>query len=362
MLLAGDRGCGPHARKPGSGGRLRRLRDGQLFLRQRDVEPRPRGRDRHVPSAPHRQRQGLPRHPRQPRLRPARPVGERADGVFHLARRRASGVPVASERRMRRGAGGRRHDRAAARARLRLQPQRDPVARRPLPRLRPPGRGHGLRQRRGGRDAAPAGRCGPRPRPHLGRHQGHGGQQRRRRQGGLPCPQRRRAGAGDRAGARGGGRRRGRHRLCRMPRHRHRAGRSDRGRGADRRLRPHRAGRGGRADWVGQDQHRPPGYGGGGRQPHQGRAGAAPRADAAQPELRGAEPGHRLRRLALQRERRADAVPRSRPARARGGELAGRRRDERACGGGKGARAGGRGRIRLAVPAAGPVGPQPRGA
>ena len=60
---------------------------------------------------------------------------------------------------------------------LSLQGKRNPVARWPLPRLRSPGAGHGVRQRRGGGGAAAAeGRdCGRRP--YLGRHQGQRAEQ-----------------------------------------------------------------------------------------------------------------------------------------------------------------------------------------
>ena len=79
---------------------------------------------------------------------------------------------------------------------------RDPLARRPLPRLRPSRAGHGLRQRRGRRRAAPACDDALRDGDHI--HaviKGQRGQQRRRRQGRLPGAQRRGPGRGDRRGA-----------------------------------------------------------------------------------------------------------------------------------------------------------------
>ena len=157
---------------------------------------------------------------------------------------------------------------------------------RALPRLRSPGAGHGLRLGRGRRGAAPARRRDRRRRPHLGRHQGHGRQQRRRRQGRLPGAERRRAGARDRrraSGRRGDG---GHDRLRRMPRHRHLPRRSDRGRRPDRRVpRDHRGPRL-LPDRLGQDQHRPPRHRRRRGEPDQGRARAASPADSAEPRLR----------------------------------------------------------------------------
>ncbi len=359
MLLAGARRCRAHTGQPRQRRRVRRLWNGKLFLFQPVLESRPGRRHRDVPAASYRQRQGFPRHPGQPYLRSARSLDERADRLLDLARRGARGLPVAARRRMRRGAGRRRDHRAAAWPRLCLQAERDPLARRPLPRLRSPRRGHRLRQRRRRGAAAPARGCDPRPRPHLGGHQGHGGQQRRRRQGRLPGPQRGRPGRRHRAGACGGGDRRRRHRLCRMPRHRHRARRSDRGRGPDRRLRPHRRGSGRGPHRLGQDQYRPSRHRRRRRQPDQGGAGPDPWADAAEPRLRGAESGHRLRHDPVLGERGPDAVPGPRPPGPRRGQLARGRRHQCPCRG-RG-RAGARrlGRIRLAVPAAGAVGPQP---
>ena len=116
------------------------------------------------------------------------------------------------------------------------QGRRDPLARRPLPRLRSPRAGHGLRQRRRRRRAAPPRRRDRRRRPHLGGDQGHGGQQRRRRA--RSATSRRASTARPRAIAEAhavAGVTADTHRLRRVPRHRHLPRRPDRGRGADRR-------------------------------------------------------------------------------------------------------------------------------
>ena len=64
---------------------LCRLRHGQLFLFQPLLQPRSGRSDRHVPAAPHRQRQGFPVHPGQPYLRSEGPVDQPADRLFDLA-------------------------------------------------------------------------------------------------------------------------------------------------------------------------------------------------------------------------------------------------------------------------------------
>ena len=118
--------------------------------------------------------------------------------------------------------------------RLPLPGGRHPLARRPLPRRSTPGRGTvvGERRRRGRAQAAR--RRARRRRHHPRRHPRLGDQQRRRAEGRLHRAERRRAGRGDR-------RRRRRWpastretiALRRGARHRHRARRPDRGRGAD---------------------------------------------------------------------------------------------------------------------------------
>ena len=81
---------------------------------------------------------------------------QRADRVLDVARRDPLRLPEPAHRRVRHGARRRRDDRAAAPARLPLPGGRDPLAGRPLPRLRPPRAGHRLRQRRRRRRAAAA--------------------------------------------------------------------------------------------------------------------------------------------------------------------------------------------------------------
>ena len=90
------------------------------------------------------------------------PADQRADGLLHIARRDAPGLPGAAEPRLRHGAGRRGHDPPAAKGRLPLPGGRHRVARRPLPRVRRGRRRHGGRQRRGrGRPQARRGRASP---------------------------------------------------------------------------------------------------------------------------------------------------------------------------------------------------------
>ena len=135
--------------------RLRRLRPQRLLPLQPADESRAGAAGGLLPAAPHRQRQGLPRHARLLPARPARAERQRPDGLLDLARRDPRRVPEPAQRRVRHGARRRRHDRAAAPPRLPLPRGRDPLARRPLPRLRREVAGHGLRQRRRRRRAAP---------------------------------------------------------------------------------------------------------------------------------------------------------------------------------------------------------------
>ena len=78
-----------------------------------------------------------------------------------------------------------------------------------------------------------------------------------------------------------------------------------------------------------QDQHRPSGYGGGCRFPHQGIARAAPRAHPGQPELQPAEQPHRHGEHALPRRRQGQALAARRLAAPRRRQFARRRRDQR---------------------------------
>ena len=263
---------------------------------------------------------------------------------------------------MRHGHRRRRHPRDPAKARLSLQGGRDPQPRRRMPRLRPPRAGHGIRLRRRRGDPAPGGGRHRRGRPYLGHPQGHGDQQRRRRQGRLPRPLGGRAGAGDRRCA-GHRRHPRRHdRLCGMPRHRHLSGRPDRDRRAQRglsrdhrrdRLLPHR---------LRQDQYRPYRHRRRGGGADQDRAGAPPRPDPALARLREAQSGDPLRKLALPRQRPPHRLDQpSRPA-PRRGQFAGRRRHQRPCGARRSPRRARERGERLAVPAADPLGAEQDGA
>ena len=133
----------------------------------------------------------------------------------------------------------------------------DPVARRPLPRVRRRRARHRRRQRRGHRGAqAPGDALADGDTIHaviLGSAVNNDGAA----EGRLHRAERRRPGRGDRHGA---GDRRGRprnHRLHRGARHRHAARRSDRGRGADQVFRAHTDAVAVLRDRLGQEQHRP---------------------------------------------------------------------------------------------------------
>ncbi len=118
-------------------------------------------------------------------------------------------------------------------------------------------------------------------------------------------------------------------------------------------------------DRLGQDEHRAPRGGRRRRRADQVRTGPAPRRDPAQPELRGAEPGHRLRRARATGRHRAGALAVQRRGPHRNDQLLRlrrRQRERRAAGGAS--RRGGRrhhaGAGRPVPPA--DLGPQPRGA
>ncbi|MNQ44340.1 hypothetical protein D3C85_580930 [compost metagenome] len=337
MRLGGDGPCGLADRPEGRGARRR--------LRGRRPQPLPheapaarrrhrRGHRHRRHAGPHeRQLRRLAVHARGLQARPARPGPERADRMLDLAGGRAPGLPGPAEPRLRHGAGRRRVAQPAAGGRLPLPERRHPLARRPLPRLRRPGRGHGDRQRRGHRRAAPAGRRAARRRHHPRRHQGHGRQQRRRRQDRLHRTERAGPGRRDPRGAADGRRARAHHRLCRGARHGHHAGRPDRaGRahaGLPCRWRRWRALRLLRHR-LGQDQHRPPRRGGRRGRAHQGDAGAAPPHAAAEPALRAAEPADRFREQPVPREHRSAPVARGRHAAPCGRQLFRHRRHQRA--------------------------------
>jgi hypothetical protein len=172
---------------------------------------------------------------------------------------------------------------------------RDPVARRALPRLRPPRAGHGVRLGCGLRAAASGAGCDCRWRPYLGHHQGHAVNNDGAAKAGYLAPSvdgqaaavaEAIAVAGVPAETIGYVECHGTGTYLGDPievaaltqafrRTTDRAG-----------LLP---------DRQRQDEHRASGHRGRRRQPDQGGAGAASRADAAQPELRGAQSGHRLR-------------------------------------------------------------------
>ena len=83
----------------------------------------------------------------------------RPDRVFDVARGRAPGVPGAAQRGVRHGARRRRLDQASAGDRLLLSGRGHPLARRPLPLVRCPGRGHLFGERPRHRRAEAARRC-----------------------------------------------------------------------------------------------------------------------------------------------------------------------------------------------------------
>ena len=88
--------------------------------------------------------------------RPARPVGQRADGVLDVARRRPPRRAEPARVRVRPRARRRVDDRGAPPRRLHVPRGRDPLARRPLPGVRRAVGGHGAHQRRRRRRPAPA--------------------------------------------------------------------------------------------------------------------------------------------------------------------------------------------------------------
>ncbi len=334
VLLGGAGERGPHARALRRAHRgLRRLRDGQLLLLQPLLESGAGAGRGDVPPAPHRQRQGLPRVARVLSARSARARHRHPDGLLDVAGRRPSGVPKPALTRVRHGPRGRGDHRTAPPARLPLSRGRDSVADRALPRVRSPRAGDGvrLRLRRGG--AQKADRRARRRRRHPRRDPRLGRQQRRLVQGELPGAERRRAGGVHGGGLRCRPRRSTNRRVRGVPRDGHLLGRSDRGGGAhaglphrDRRARllPHR---------LGEEQHRAPRHRRRRRQLDQGDAGARARRDPAHAQLRAAQPDHRLRRQPLSGRGPPHALAGTeRPSPPRSGELARRRRDERARG------------------------------
>ena len=288
--LGGARG-GRHRPVGARGDRDRDLR--------RDQQPRLRD-DRGLPTGlgprgARRDRRSLQRRVRPSLVRPGHDRTERVDRhrVLELARGPAPGLPQPSRRGVRaRSRGGREpdpfaagHDQGGAR--------RNAGERWPLQDVR---RGRGrVRARRGlrpGRSQAPlrrAGRRRPRARPDP-RHRGQSGWPERR----AHRPERRRPAGPDPAGA---DRRRGRPArggVRRGARHRHRAGRSDRGQRA-------RRGPGRRpvlgseaAARLGEDEHRPPRGGGGDRRADQDHPRAPARGDPGAPAPADAEPAHRV--------------------------------------------------------------------
>ncbi len=134
-----------------------------------------------VPAPPHRQRQGLPHRRRVVPARPARAVGQRADGLLDVARRHPPRRAEPARARVR------------PRARRRRRRSRSPTGAATSTSegeiLAPDGRcrafdaesaGTVLTQRRRRRGPAPPRRRDRRRRPDPRRDQGHGGQQRRR--------------------------------------------------------------------------------------------------------------------------------------------------------------------------------------
>ena len=107
--------------------RVRRLRHEHLHAQQPADEPEAGRAGRHVPAAPHGQRQGLPHHDGVVQARPARPVGQRADGLLDVAGRRPPRRAEPAGVRVRPGARRRRRrSRCPHRRRLPVPRGRDP--------------------------------------------------------------------------------------------------------------------------------------------------------------------------------------------------------------------------------------------
>jgi acyl transferase domain-containing protein/acyl carrier protein len=262
------------------------------------------------------------------RVRAGGPGDDGRHGVLVVAGRPAPGRPGAARGRVRPGAGRRGHGDVDAGAVRGVQPPGRAGARRAVQVVRRGGGRDdvvgGLRAARAGTALGRAPQRARRPRRHP-RQRGQPGRRVERADG----AERAVAGAGDPPGA--GQRRavaRGR-RPGRGARHRDDARRPDRGAGAARDLRPGAARRTAAAARVDQVERRPHRRGGGRRRRHQGRAGAAARADAAHAPRRRAVTPRRLGRGRRGAADRGPAVGGERPAAARGGLVVRRLGDQR---------------------------------
>ena len=288
---------------------------------------------------------------------PARSERQRAVGVFDVAGRDRAGRPGAADVAVRRGAGRRRVGLVSAARRLSVPGGRHRLARRPLPRVRRAGPGHRLQQRRRRRRAAPARRRAGRSSADLRGDSRRGDQQRRLRESEFRRAERRRTGRRDRHGARDRRRAAGQHRLRRSARHGHAAGRSDRSRGVDQGVsRGRRHGPSVLRARLGEEQLRASRFGGGRHRVHQGGARAASRQDSADAAFPRAESAVEAAGEPVLRERGSARLAAWRSAAARWCQLVRDRRDQRAPGARRSARARAGGGRRCGERAAGVVG------
>ncbi len=315
-------------------------------------------------SARHRHRRQRGLRPSLVHLRSGGPGRDGRHGVLVLAGRAALGDSGAAQRRVHDGA-RRWRDRDVHAGRFRgVQPSARPGRRRPLQAVRGGGRRHRLgRGRRHAARGAAVGRAaqrspGPRGRPWQRRQPG-------RRQQRSDGPQRsgpaarHPPGPGRRppVGGRGG--------RGRGARHRHHAGRPDRGSGAAGHLRaaPGRSAAVARLDQV---QHRPHPGRRRRRGHHQDGAGHAPRRAPAEPARRHPEPARRLVDGCGGGADRGARLARDRPPAPGGRVVLRRERHQRPCGAGAGpgrrVRRDARPGVRLGAVPAGPLGPHRAGA
>ncbi len=352
-------GAGGRRLRPGDHGRprrrVRRRRDEHYLMRQPGLAGR--GALARSAAGDDRQHAGLAGHARLVQAGPAGSELLGAERLLDVARGGPPRLPEPAGRRVRRGA--RRRRVSLPLSQLTGYAYQEGSIASPDGHCRAfdaGARGHGVRRRGGHRGAEAAGGRAGRRRHDPRRAAGLGGQQRRLAEGGLHGAQRRGPGGGAAEALAAAGVRAGGDRLRRGARHRHRGRRSDR----DRRRSPGRSAAQRRAKLrarLGQDQLRAPRRRGGRGGPDQDRARAGAPADPAQPALRGAEPGDRLRGGPFYVNSALAAWPRK--AAPRRGQLVRHRRHQRA----RGPRGGAGGRSLAFIPAlaaAGALGPHAR--